>query len=252
MSGFRLKRLPFFARCGLTCLVGVILIGMWASLEHLKHHHGAKDAREGVSMEDLTASYHGVQTSAPLQLALDRGHPDGLADADRDALLAWIVSDDAVDTFDDLEAERPPAVILDEACLSCHARSSGDAIAEDWPLDYWEDVEAVMASRNLEPTPRDILIVSTHTHALSLATLSLALGALILATRWWRFIRSTVCGVMGAALLADIGAWWLARDDERYVWVVLAAGAAYSASIALGSAMVLIDLWLPGGRGKED
>ena len=244
---FRLRELGFAVRLGITCLVVVFAGGFAASAAHLVEHHHNRDGRPGVSLEDLEGAYHGVRTTAPLLLALNRGHPEQLPDAERELLLGWLASERISDDYDSLDlGDLAPAEILAGACMPCH--SHAEATDEAPPLEYWEDVSKVAFSREVEALPVKILAASTHTHALTLAGIGLAIGMLWLATRWPRAITGGLFLAASAALLVDLACWWLARDWVGLVLAIALAGAVYMASTCLMLAGILADLWLPASR----
>ena len=230
--------------------------GFWASVAHLERHHENRDKEPGVSLDDLRGAYHGVSMRAPLLVALENDHPADLPEADRELLLEWLRGDRISEDYDNLDLGfESPAEILDAGCLGCHARGAeeGDGIGETVPLEYWDDVEKLAWSREIEATPEEILIASTHTHALSLGVVTLVLGLLLVATRWPAFVTGGLFFAGGLALLLDLSAWWLARGNDAWVFVIAAMGAAYTGSMALASLLILLDLWLPrpgsGGAG---
>jgi hypothetical protein len=244
----RLRDLAFGVRLGLTGVVAALLVGLWASLAHLRHHHANRDARPGVSLDDLVGAYHGIDAPAPLATALERGHPEGLDAAARRALAQWLASDKKSENYDNPDlGEQAPAELIQRHCLSCHARASADSsgIGKRIPLDYWDDVEKLAFARHLDATPEEILVTSTHTHALSLAVVTLAVIFLVQATRFSVALKSSVALLGGAGLAIDLAGWWLARTSAPLVWLVVIGGFAWSLSTALGSALVLAELWLP-------
>jgi hypothetical protein len=241
---FRLRELGIAVRLGITCLLVVLAGGFAASLAHLVEHHHNRDERPGVSLEDLEGAYHGVRTTAPLLLALNRNHPEDLPDAQREILLGWLAGERISEDYDNLDlGDMAPAEILASSCMPCH--SHAEATEEAPPLEYWEDVSKVAFSREVEAVPVKVLAASTHTHALTLAGLSLVIGALWLATRWPRAVTGGLFLAASAALLVDLACWWLARDWVGLVLAIAAAGAVYVTGTGLMLAGILADLWLP-------
>ena len=247
----RLRALPATARLGLTGIVLALVLGLWASLEHLEDHHQGRDGEPGVSLDDLTGAYHGLDRPAAMRVALERGHPEGLADAERALLVDWLSGGQVSERYDDLElGDFSPAEVIGRGCLDCHSRQSDDAAAAAIPLEYWDDVSRVAFSRSLEPTPRAILVTSLHTHATSLAVLSLVVLALLWGTRWPRGLCGALVGVCGLALAVDLASQMHARDHEGLVLGVALGGAAWGLAVGLALALVLLDLWLPS-RSSE-
>jgi hypothetical protein len=248
---FRLRALPAFTRLGLTGVAGVLLLGFWAAVTYIRDHYENRDTSPGITMDDLRAAYAGLERPSPLVTALEDGHPEDLADTDREILLTWLRSDRVTEDYDNLDlGDMAPAEVIDYACLSCHAKNAeeGGGIWETVPLDTWPDVKNVAFSLSVEGTPPEIMRISTHTHALALAAITVAVGILLLCTRWPGFVRHGLLGLAGIALLGDLGGMWLATQAADFVWLVAIAGACYSGSMVLSILAIVADLWLPGGR----
>lgn len=246
MAASRLRALPATARLGLTAIVAGLALGLWASLEHLEDHHQGRDGEPGVSLDDLTGAYHGLDRPAALLVALERGHPPELPESERKVLVDWLTGGKVSEQYDDLElGDFSPAEVIGRGCLDCHSRQSEVAAAAAVPLEYWDDVSRVAFSRSLEATPRAILVTSLHTHATSLAMLSLVVLALLWGTRWGSGPCGALVGVCGLALAVDLASQMHARDHEGLVLGVAVGGALWGLSIALALALVVLDLWLP-------
>jgi hypothetical protein len=247
-TAFQLRSLPCGARVGLVCLCLVLLGGLVASGVHLKLHHQNRDERPGLTLDDLEGAYHGINTVAPLRAALERGHPQTLKPDQRDALLMWLRGTRISEDYDNPEmGDHAPAEIIQASCLSCHGRAAAatSPIARTFPLDNFENVKALAFSRKVNPTPANVLIASTHAHALALGSLSVAVAGLLWFTRWNRRIVSAAIGLAGVCLLADLAGWWLARDAAGLVWMIVAAGVGYSGVTGLSLLAVIADLLLP-------
>jgi hypothetical protein len=247
----RLRDLPFAVRLGFTGAIASLLLGVWASLEHLEDHHQNRDGRPGVSLDDLKGAYHGIDAPSPLVQALESGHPNTLAVEDRALLLKWLNSEKQSENFDnpDLGASAP-AEVIQRGCLACHARKStqGEGIGQRVPLEYWDDVQKLVFARHIDATPKEILITSTHTHALSLGTLTLVISLLVLCTRFGSRWKSAIVLLGGLGLATDLAGWWLSRAEADLVWLVIVGGACWSFSTAMGALLVLVELWLPKSR----
>ncbi|MBK7643103.1 MAG: hypothetical protein IPJ19_08630 [Planctomycetes bacterium] len=241
----RLRALPFALRAGLTGVALALLLGLWASLDHLRTAHEKRDELPGLSLDDLVASYHGIHAPARLAESLRSGHAPELPQAERESLLAWLGSKRVAEDFDnpDLGA-KAPAEILAARCTNCHARKSQDPGARI-PLEYWDDVKKLAFARELPATPLEIVTTSLHAHASSMALLTLAVMALCFCTRWPAWLRSGGALVGGLALVADLSSWLSARESAAFVYVIAAAGALWSVWMALALVSILLELWLP-------
>jgi hypothetical protein len=247
----RLRSLPFLARVGLTCLLFVLLGGLLTSGLQIAQHHQNRDERPGLSMDDLVGAYHGINTVAPLRRALEDNHPEELPADQRQALLDWLASDRISDDYDSLDlGMNAPAEIIAQNCLQCHARQAteGDGIGKTTPLEYWDDVANLAFSREINPTSVEILIASTHTHALGIGLVTLMAMLLLIMTAWPRVVVQTLIFLAGVGLMADIGGQWLARLHESFVYAIVIGGAAFGAATGLMIVAVIIDLWLPGRK----
>lgn len=247
-ANLRLRELPLGFRFGLTGVVGALLLGLWAAVSHLEEHHQNRDARPGVSVDDLIGAYHGIDNPAPFVTALEREHPKEQSAADRKLLLDWLKSGKVSENFDNPDlGPSAPAEVIARDCLECHSRKAtkGEGIGQKIPLEYWDDVEKVAFSRKLDPTPMPILITSTHTHALSMATIACLLMLLVAATRFPTLVQSGLACGLGLGLAIDLAGWYLARESASFVWFVIAGGGLFVGCAVLSAVLVLAELWLP-------
>lgn len=249
----RLGSFPIIARASLTCLMAVLGGGYLASGLHMKEHHSGRDKQEGLSMTDLKGVYHGVDMTSPLIAVLEDGHPgelDGqepLADFDKKALLDWLGGSNIVGDWDNMDlGDAVPADILDMSCAACHSRSAPEDARVEPMLENIDDIRAHAVSETINPLPYEILLVTTHTHATALGTITLLVVLLLCAVRWKR-VGQLLGFVASAGLLFDLAGWWLARGSEAWVPVLVGAGALHAAAVGAGLLVVVAELWLPGG-----
>ncbi len=251
----RLRSLGLFARIGVAGFVISAIAGTAASGLFLKMHHANRDARPGFTLDDVRAHYHGIITPAPLLVSLDSGHPHELPQRERDLLTGWLRSDPATlsQSYDSLDlASDAPAEIMAVNCMECHARSSaGQEAAPNIPLEYWDDVEAISVSRDIRPVPPEILAASTHTHALGMAAIGIAITLLALLTAWNKRTIGVIVAATGAGLAIDLSGWWITRSFADYAIVVVAGGAGYTIGMSLLAVLILVDLCMPN-RNKPD
>ena len=254
--GFRLRQLDASVRLGLTLLLLVLAGGFLAAGLHLAEHHEDRDERAGLSLDDLRGAYSGLASPAPLATALEQGHPaelehaERLPDPERALLLGWLAGERIGEDFDNLDlGDAAPAEVLAARCLGCHARGADDPVGQTLPLEYWDDVKRVAYAREIAATDGAILLASTHTHALALASTTLVLAALMLLTRWPVRLRNALVCLAGVGLALDLAGWWLARGTPAFVYAVVIGGGLYALAMGAMLLAVIVDLWRPAARG---
>ncbi len=241
-----LRSLPFLARTGLSALLLTVLIGLAASLAHLYFHDRNRDESPELSTDDIRAAYRGLDRPAPLLTSLERGHPDALKPDQRDTLLKWLRSGRIAEDYDSIDlGPASPNEIIAASCVTCHSPKSSNPIGASIRLDSLEAITKLAHPKRVNAAPVNIIAMSTHAHALSLATLGIALCALLWFTRVPRPLASLLIALNGLGLFADIACWWLARSSEAAIYGILLGGAAFSISTALITLLILADLWWP-------
>lgn len=256
MTPLLLRDLQLLTRIGLTALVAVLGLGVWASILHIVHHYERRDGLAGLTVDDITAAYRGINVPAPLAAALERGHPESLDAPEREALLRWLGSERLTEEYDALElGDDAPAEIIARECLSCHSRTASppteQRAALDLPLDYWDDVQAAAIAREAPATPRQIVIMSMHAHALTMGVMTIVAGALSLATAWPRGLSGGLIAIAGVGLLVDLAGWLLAPAWSPAIAMIVGGGAAYNIAFALLLLLVVVELWRPRLRGTS-
>lgn len=247
----RIRNLGFLPRIGLTALVLTLVGGTAASGYFLYLMQENRDERPGLTINDVKAHYHGVTRTSDLQAALDRGHPESLSPEVRAVLKAWLAQspDEMARAYNDPDAlDLTPMELIERNCVSCHApgaTAEGAHPAVNLRAAEFGAIRPLTLSREIKPVDKRILALSTHVHALSLSLMGLVMGGLMLATRMPRLLTHPVACVIGLGLLADIGGWWLARDNVQLAWLVVAGGAVFSGGVTVAGLMVVLDCWLP-------
>ncbi|MFK7883030.1 MAG: hypothetical protein AB8F26_02455 [Phycisphaerales bacterium] len=250
----KLHELHVFTRLGIALLVVILLGGYVVSGLHMKWHYDSRDGIDGLSINDIKGHYHGVQSPSPLIAALESGHPDDLPEPDRNALLEWLASGSNLsEGYDDLDlGDEAPAEIIATFCLDCHSRgASGQDAYPQVSLEYWDDIQPIAYATNITPAPKEIIAVSQHTHAPTMAVILLVLALLGGMTRATRFIIGGIVLVGALGLLGDMSAWWLARGNENWVYLIVVGGFMYGASTTLVGIAVILDCIIPAPKTAE-
>lgn len=248
MPRFLTRSLPFFTRLGLTGLLAALAIGMAASASHLFTHYDKRDDQKGFTRDDVKSAYHGLEAPSKLLTSLESGHPETLDKDRRDVLVKWIGSGRINEDYENIDLGiASPREIIASSCLECHSARADPAKAQGntLRLDSLEDIRKVAFTRKVSPTPQNIVILSLHTHALSLGSLSLILAAMLWATRLPRGLVGLLLLVNGLALPIDLASWYFARQYEALVDAIIIAGGIYNGTTALIIGLVFLDLWWP-------
>jgi len=253
MSTSTLKLRDFGAgvRLALTILAITVLGGSAASGWYLRMHHDNRDERPGFTLDDIRAHYHGIQSKAPMLLALERGHPEGLDPAASKALTDWLTGSRIREDYDNFDlGDFAPETIIAENCIDCHsADASGSGTDPALSLRYFDDVMKVSVSREINPVDIKLLAASLHAHTLGLAALTLITVFLLALTRLPRPITGLIATATALGLFVDLAAWLVTRNWEPGVYLIVGGGILYQAGMILSLLIVIVDLWLPK-RGK--
>ncbi|MEW6746067.1 MAG: hypothetical protein AB1486_25280 [Planctomycetota bacterium] len=244
--GFRLRHMSVTLRLACTCVLLVLGGGYLASVQHLINHYENKDERAGLTMDDIIGSFHGVKNEATLIRALSSHMKPHLSEEERGALLQWLQGSRISEDYDNFDlGDKAPAEIIDRNCKRCHSRNAteGEGIGTRLPLEYWDDVKPHAFSKQIDPVPVNILTLSTHTHASSMALIALATAILFLATAWPRRLKSVIIFLTCFGLLADVGSWWLTRWEPSFAYVIVISGAVYGALLGLQWLLTFLDMW---------
>jgi len=245
-----LRNWPVLGKVGLLAIVLVFGMGLAASLQHIVNHYQNRDERPGLTRDDIVAAYSGLRAPARIGAVVDAPKHAGvdlrLSPEDRATLTKWLAAERVAENYDNIDfADPTPRDVLAASCLKCHHPGSTDEKARLMPLQTWDQVKPFAFERRVERTPDKVKAISTHTHALSLATMIAIIAVLAMLTGWPRWLVGGLLCVAGAGLALDIASWWLTNHDARWVTGIIAGGAAFNGATALMLGMIAIDAIRP-------
>lgn len=249
-SPLALRYTPLLFRLGVALLVVTLLGGYVVSGLHLRSHYENRDQIPGLTMDDIIGAYHGVQSPSPLVSALESGHPETLSDHERDALLDWLSGDNLSGDYDNLDlGEDAPAEIIAVNCLDCHTRgATGEDAMPSVPLEYFDEIERIAHSKDIRPVGENIVAMSQHAHAPTMAVILLVVGAVGLLTRFNARLIGFVVFASGLGLLVDMAGWWITRELAWFAYAVVISGAIYAIGTTLIGLLIVLDCVLPAGK----
>jgi hypothetical protein len=246
-SGPKLRELGLIGRLGILCLLIVFGGGLITSAMHMYFKHHKRDDQPKLTVTDVKGVYHGVRSEPLLKSALDRKHPETLKAGEIEVLRKWLESGRIIEDYENIDlGDATPKEIM-SSCVSCHAPEAAatQPAAAKIPLRSLDDMKAVAFSREVQPNDIKILAASTHAHALALASMSVCIGLLCTMTSWRRRTVELCWLVMGLGLIGDIGSWWIARQMEAAVYVIIGAGALYNGGVGIILLMLAFELLRP-------
>ncbi len=250
----RLTQLHPLMRFSIALLTLTLLGGYIVSGIHMAWHYDNRDMVPGLTLDDIRGHYHGITTPSPLIEALEQGHPEDLPDRERNLLLDWLKDPATLSArYDDFDlGDDAPAEIIATSCLSCHARTAtGEGTYARLPLEYFDDIQPLTVTRQINPTTPEIIAMSQHTHAPVMAVILMVVAVLAAMTRAPRALTGLVVLAGAVGLLADMSAWWLARLDMVWIYAIVGGGFAYSAATGLAGAIVILDCLIPARRASK-
>ncbi len=276
-----LSSLPRSAKWLLTLFLLLVGAGYLVALGNLYHRHGLADGREGLSLDDLRVTFHGldIKDDAPAgegarSRMLEMVEPGGemrkhLSDGGPPAIRAletWLGRGATKAEFDlaDLAQAGDPSAraAIDSNCLLCHNPDGEKADAPYGPDMFTIDYDmvylfaapgtAVMTSSSTTgtvptkgPQTQAHLFLVTHIHMLSIPVFTLIVsGLFLLADEVSRNLKNALGVVPMLMLVFDFSSWWLARISEPLIYIIVAAGAAYGVTFGFQLLAVAYSIWL--------
>ncbi len=271
----RLAELPGGVRVMLSAFLAIIGSGYLVSVANIFYRHQLADGLPGISLQDVRAVYGGIdvgggpgQERSSRMLTMIRGEMRQYfsSDSNFQVLESWLMAGGTDPTLDQGERRKTPRRVLMRDCLRCHAQGTGTEISERTPfgpdeltVDYAMLApvlpSAISAGEHArEPpqyTPARLVLVS-HMHMLAIPMFTLAVGLLFMMTRLPRGVRAVLTPLPMLALVLDFSGWWLARLADVFVHFIAVGGAIFGLIFGVQVLSVLIDLWSPGRRSRQD
>jgi hypothetical protein len=200
--------------------------------------------------------------------------------AEPDALVAWIRSGAAKDTYKEsteaksykfllpdevaahLTDDAPSdffkknedgkwtaniAEIIDTRCVHCHKTGARGAVGAI-QLDEWEKVMDYIAPEGGSGMSLDKLAQSTHVHLLGFAMLYGLTGFIFAFTSYPAAIRAVIAPLPLVMQVLEISCWWLARADATFALGIMAFGGLVALGLGAQIVLSLFDLFDKKGK----
>ncbi|MAS40594.1 MAG: hypothetical protein CMQ43_03475 [Gammaproteobacteria bacterium] len=213
----------------------VVGLGYLMAMVYLYTSHAGHDQRPGVSLEDVAANYYGNRSGTRLEAAI-RGPMAGYISAeDRTEVVAWLKSGAS---RADYQVSVEP--ILERSCTGCHNPRSGLQVPDLTSYAAVQQVAEVDLGESLHT-----LMKLSHIHLFGIGLLLFTVGMIFRLAEMRGWIKVSLIALPFAAMLADILAWFLTKQDPVYATVVVIAGGLLGLSLTLQILLSLWQLWVP-------
>jgi hypothetical protein len=221
-----------------SCFLMMIGLGYLAALTYLFFVEVEPHQAKGTGLiEGIAEKYHGVPTR--LEVALLGPMSERIGAEERQRIFSWIRSGATQDGF---QAVKP---ILDKNCITCHRANSGVKRPNGQPVPSFESYEAISRLVEIDtgPTIAQLARVS-HVHLFGISFIFFLTGFIIAHSETPAWFRVLLIVTPYAAILADVGAWWLTKLEAVFAGVVVVGGALMGLSLGCQILIALWEMWL--------
>jgi cytochrome c5 len=217
-----------------TAALIALALGFCFAVVQVYQAHAALDGTPGISAEDISIAYSDDAPSNRLQDALLGTMAPNAPSKDRRVIMAW-----AAAGADKTAYETTIKPIVDKRCMRCHAASQWGA-----PLFGTYESFAEFAKSGTGTTQATLTRV-LQANLLAVTLIFVLLGLVFRHARvrpaWLKPVLMVLPFPM---ILADIGAWYLARQNTDYVWIILASGVAMGLIFAVQWGVSMVQNWV--------
>jgi len=237
----------------------VLSSGFAVAHKYLDHTTEMADGKPGLTMDDITAQFHGDRTKTELKKQVLGGMKKFFSEdkdvskltpedhADIAKVVAWNDNGAREEEFwnvknhNDSDPKYIVNVLYNNNCLNCHGE--GGKKHKDSPLDTYAAITRF--TKGDEGIDEGRLLMLSHVHLLGMGMMFLLSGAAVAMTQFPMGLRCLViCGGMGSILL-DIFGWWAVKyGGAPFAPLVMAGGMLMALSFGASVAAALFDLWL--------
>ena len=229
-----LKSIPMYSKVGISILLVVAGVGYLLGFANIVVSYAPIDEQPGMSIQDIRIAFYGAREKTKLEKSIDGTMKEYFMDeAGYQATKEWIAAGAAEDGFQRIKP------ILDVSCSTCH---SADAQVAGVVTEQYEDVADYLKQDTGKSVSR--LISLSHTHVNGTVPVMFALIFIFSFTLYKDWIKTVVIAFSAAAILADVGAWWLAKLSGALAPVVILGGLALALAYGALILLPLYELWV--------
>jgi hypothetical protein len=229
-----LSAAPLSSKIALTLVLAVAGIGYLLGFANIYLTYSPTDEKPGMSIEDIRIAFYGAREKTVLEGAIDGSMKEYFnSDADYQATKEWLAAGATEDGF----ARIKP--IFDASCSTCH---SADAEVAGVVTETYQDVQAYLQQDTGKSVGR--LVSLSHTHVLATLPVIFILILIFSFSRYAGWAKGLVMVYSLLSILADIGAWWLAKLAAWAAPLVILGGVSLAFAFALLIVLSFVDMWI--------
>jgi hypothetical protein len=229
-----LKSIPMYSKVGISILLIVAGVGYLLGFANILVTYAPIDEQPGMSIQDIRIAFYGAREKTKLEKAIDGTMKGYYADeAGYQATKEWITAGAKEGDFPRIKE------IFDVSCNTCHSAEA--QVAGVVTVEY-QDVAKYLKQDTGKSISR--LISLSHTHVHGTLPVMFALIFIFSFTLYKNWIKTLVIAFSAAAILADVGAWWLAKLAAFLAPVVILGGLALALANAALILLPLYELWI--------
>jgi hypothetical protein len=225
--------LPLSSKLGLTAFLLIAGIGYLFGFLNIYLTYSPVDQKPGLSLEDISYSFYGNREATMLEKAVDGSMKTYLNDADLATVKDWIKAGGSESSYE------PVGKIFEASCVSCH---SAEAKVAGVNLAAYAEVKTFLSQDTGKSVER--LVSLSHTHILATVAIIFILTLIFSFTTYGEALKITVITFSFAAIVLDIGSWWLAKLSPAFAILVLLGGVCLALSFLVNILLSLYAIWL--------
>lgn len=230
---FHYSEFPFSLRVLFTAtLITMGLAYVFAMIQIYTTHAGL-DGKPGLDAADIAIAYTGNPNNSRLHAALT-GPMSGMAPSkERREIMDW-----AADGADRAQYEKSIKPIVENRCMRCH-----DGTEPAAPKFVNFDAFAKFAKADTGMSLATLVSVS-HIHMFSLTFVFFITG-IIFSHAYVRpvWFKALVIALPFAAVIGDIGAWYLTKLNANFAWIIIVTGGLMGLSFAYQWVISMYQIW---------
>jgi hypothetical protein len=223
-----------YSKIGISILLIVAGVGYLLGFANIITTYSPIDEHPGMSVADIRIAFYGAREKTRLEKAIDGTMKDYFVDqAGYQATKEWIAAGGKEGDFPRIKG------IFDLSCNTCH---SADAQVAGVVTVEYENVAEYLKQDTGKSIPR--LISLSHTHVHGTLPVMFALIFIFSFTLYKNWIKTLVIAFSAAAILVDVGSWWVAKLAGFLAPVVILGGLTLALANAALILLPLYELWI--------